>query len=67
MTDDEFITEVRRRLDDDSIRRTLLSVLAEDRGYPLDQRCGCGKHPDDTPVRFHQRGTQECRASLPAP
>lgn len=31
--------------------------------FPIEQRCGCGRHEDHVPVRFHRRGSSGCRAA----
>jgi hypothetical protein len=30
--------------------------------YPMTDRCGCGWTDDTAPVRFHRRGSDQCRA-----
>lgn len=72
LEDAVLITELHRRMAGDSgVRIPFETVLAEfgftradldePLGCSIQERCGCGPQPDDR-VRFHRRGSEQCRA-----
>lgn len=47
-----------------ALRRKLPGEPEPDLGFSIDQRCGCGRHADHVPVRYHRRGSSDCRAGI---